>query len=55
MYNLKLALSILHPGPFQLITVTSNVLMTYNVDNFYSLYESYNSELEFMTSYLQLK
>ena len=35
MYTLKLALSLLHPGPFQLITVTSNVLMTYNVDNFY--------------------
>ena len=39
MYNLKLALSILHPGLFQLITVTSNVLITYYVDNFYVLYD----------------
>ena len=40
MYTLKLALSLLHPGPFQLITVTSNVLMTYHVDdNFYVLYD----------------
>ena len=30
VYNLKLALSLLHPGPFQLITLTSNVLMTYS-------------------------
>ena len=29
MYTLKLTLSLLHPGPFQLITLTSNVLMTY--------------------------
>ena len=35
MYTLKLALSLLHPGLFQLITVTSNVLMTYFADNFY--------------------
>ena len=39
MYTLKLALSLLHPGPFQLITVTLNVLMNYNVDNFYGLYD----------------
>ena len=32
MYTLKFALSLLHPGPFQLITVTSNILMTYFVD-----------------------
>ena len=42
MYILKLALSLLHPGPFQLITVTSNVLMTYYVDNFYGLYDRQN-------------
>ena len=36
MYTLKLALSLLHPGPFQLSTATSNVLMTYKVDNFIS-------------------
>ena len=39
MYTLKLALSLLHPGPFQLITVTSDVLMTYFADNFYGLYD----------------
>ena len=38
MYTLKLALSLLHPGPLQLITVTSNVLKTFYVDNFYGLY-----------------
>ena len=43
MYTLKLALSGLHPGPFQLITVTSNVHMAYFVDNFYGLYDRYNS------------
>ena len=32
MCTLKLALLLLHPGPFQLITVTSNVLMAYYVD-----------------------
>ena len=37
--TLKLALSLLHPGPFQLITVTSKVLMTYYVDHFYGLYD----------------
>ena len=36
---LKLALSLLHPGLFQLITVTSNVFMTYNNDNLYGLYD----------------
>ena len=41
MYTLKLALS--HPGPFQLITVTSTVLMTYYVDNFDGLYDRLNS------------
>ena len=35
MYTLKLALSLLHPGPFQLLKVTSNALMTYYVVNFY--------------------
>ena len=39
MYSLKLALSHVHPDPYQLITVTSNVLMTYYVDNFYGLYD----------------
>ena len=39
MYTLKLALSLLHTGPFHLITVTSNVLMTYYVDTFYVLYD----------------
>ena len=39
MYALKLALSLLHPGPFELITVTSNVVMTDYVDNFYGLYD----------------
>ena len=38
MYSLKLALSLFHPGPFQLITVTSNVLMTYYVDNLCMVY-----------------
>ena len=28
MYTLKLALSLLHPGPVHLIKVTSNVLIT---------------------------
>ena len=35
MYTLKLAFSLLHPGPLQLITMTSNVLMIYYVDNFH--------------------
>ena len=32
MYTLGLALSLVHPGPFQLITVTLSILMTYYVD-----------------------
>ena len=32
MYSLKVTLSLLHPGPYKLITVTSNVLMIYYVD-----------------------
>ena len=39
MYSLNLSLPPLHPGPYQLITVTSNVLMTNYVDNFYGLYD----------------
>ena len=35
----KMALSLLHPGPFQLITVTSNVPMTYFAENVYGLYD----------------
>ena len=38
VYTLKPALSLLHIGPFQLITVNSNVLMAYYVDNVYRLY-----------------
>ena len=41
MSTWKLALSLLHPGPFQLITVTPNFLMTYYVDNFYGLKDRY--------------
>ena len=36
---LKLALSLLRPGPFLLITVTLNVFMAYYGDNFYGLYD----------------
>ena len=39
MYTLELALMRVHPGPFQLITVTLNVLMTYSVDNYYGLHD----------------
>ena len=55
MYSLKLALSLLHPGPYQLITVTSNVLMTYYVDTSMVYMIDKKSLLEFVTSYLQLK
>ena len=39
MYTLELALLVVHPGPFQLITVTLSVVMTYCVDNYYGLHD----------------
>ena len=39
MYTLKLALSLWHPGPFQLITVDLNVLIIYNADNSFGSYD----------------
>ena len=39
VYTLKLALSLLHPGPFQLNAVAPNVLMAYYVYDFYGLYD----------------
>ena len=49
MYTLKLPLSLWHPGPFQLITVNSNVLITYYSDTSFSLYDRKNGLLEFIT------
>ena len=37
--TLELALSLVHPGPFQLITVTLSILMTYYVDNYHGLHD----------------
>ena len=37
--NFEIGTLALHPGPFKLTTVTSNVLMTYYVDNFYGLHD----------------
>ena len=37
--TLIFALWLLHPGPFQLITLASNVLMTYFADSFNGLYD----------------
>ena len=39
MYTLELVLWLVHPGPFQLITVTLSVLITYYVDNCYGLHD----------------
>ena len=39
VYTLELALSFVHPGPFQLITVTLSFLIAYYVDNYYGLHD----------------
>ena len=55
MYTLKLALLLLHPGPFQLITVTSNVLWLTTLITSLDYMIDKIVHLNFITSYLQLK